>query len=233
MKLDVVIPTFMREGKLKRALSSIHSSIEQCGEDVEVMVRVFYSSPEEWTVAKREMIFSWLKCELLPNREFKLPDFWNDRLKESTADAMCYLTDDVLLNRYCLAIAVMEIQKMGFDGVVGFNIENITEAFQPCLAAFGVIGLKYADRFKDRKVFCPDYTSLYADLELQKQAEILGRFKFHKDCILIHYHPAYTLGEKDSTHAHTRRDFSKDRGTYERRSARDLVWGITEELINA
>ena len=142
MKLDVVIPTFMREGKLKRALSSVRGAMDQCRGDPEVQVRVFYSNPEEWQAARREMAWDWIQCELLPNREFKLPEFWNDRLKESIADAMCYLTDDVLLNKYCLAIAMMELKKLEMDGVVGFNIENITEPYQPCLAAFGIIGLK-------------------------------------------------------------------------------------------
>ena len=233
MILEVVIPTYLREDKLKRTLSSVRAAAEQCGESVEVKVKVFYSHAGEWAKAREEMDWPWIEHSFLTPRNFKLPDFWNDRLKESTADAMCYLTDDVLLNRYCLAIGAMEIKKMEFDGVIGFNIENITEPYQPCLAAFGIIGLKYANRFKDRKVFCPDYTSLYADLEVEKQATILGRFKFHKACILVHFHPAYTLSEgKDSTHLHTRRDFNKDKDTYDRRAARDLVWGLSEELIN-
>lgn len=235
MNLDVVIPTFMREEKLKRALLSVNEAIEQCSNDIQVRIKVYYSHAGEFSSAIKGMDWAWIEHHLLPqvSSKFKLPDFWNDRLRESTADAMCYLTDDVLLNRYCLAIAAMEIKKMEFDGVIGFNIENITEPYQPCLAAFGIIGLKYADRFKDRQVFCPDYTSLYADLEVEKQATILGRFKFHKACILVHFHPAYTLSEgKDATHLHTRRDFDKDRTTYDRRMARDLVWGLSGELIN-
>jgi hypothetical protein len=235
MKLDVIIPTYQRADKLKRTLSSLHCALEQCGEKVDVTVKVFYSDADEFVAAAREMGYPWLEHHLLSEteKEFSLPLFWNDRLRESRADAMCYITDDVLLNRYCLAIAAMEIEKLEFDGVIGFNIENITEPYQPCLAAFGVIGLKYADRFDNRQVFCPDYTSLYADIELQRQATILGRFKFQTACLLVHYHPAYTLGEMDATHAHTRRNFDSDKHTFEARSKRDLVWGLSYELLNA
>lgn len=231
MRLDVVIPTFMREDKLKRALSSVRNAAEQCGNDVDVKVKVCYSCPAEYLAAKRDMDWPWLEHCLLEEYPdgFRLPRFWNDALRASKADAVCYLTDDVLLNRYCLAIAAMEIKKMDFDGVVGFVIENHTEPHQPCQAAFGIIGMKYADRFPERQVFFPGYRSLYADMELQQQAQKLGKFKFHQNCLLVHFHPNYTLGERDDTHVHTRREFDKDRETFEERNAKGLIWG----LVNA
>lgn len=231
MKLDVVIPTYLREEKLARALSSIHGALDCLPADVFAKVRVFYSSQAEKAAAEKAFDYPWLEILLYEEKDFSLPRFWNHALRTSPGEAMCYLTDDVLLNRWCLAIACMEIKKMDFDGVVGFAIENITEPHQPCLAAFGVIGAKYADRFENRQVFCPEYRSLFADTELQRQAEILGRFRFHKACSLVHYHPAYTPEEADATHAHTRREFESDRKTFEKRTAQDLVWGISDELV--
>lgn len=234
MKLEIVIPTYLREEKLIRTLSSVRNAMDQLGPDVEASVKVCYSSEAECAVNTKGMNWPWIQHCLIEKYPdgFKLPRFWNDVLRACRADALCYLTDDVLLNRYCLAIAAMEIRKMNFDGVIGFAIENITEPHQPCQAAFGVIGMRYADQFKDRRCFCPDYTSLYADIELQKQAQVLGKFKFHTSCTLVHFHPAYEPNEMDQTHMHARRNSQLDRETFERRSERDLVWGLSEELIN-
>jgi hypothetical protein len=231
MILEVVIPTFKRFDKLKRTLGSIHNCMAMfklCKENSSVRVKVCYSSPKDYEQGKEELGYEWIEHYLLEPYDdgFKLPRFWNDMLRACTADAMCYLTDDVLLNRYCLIIGAMEISKMEFDGVIGFSIENHTEPVQPCLASFGIVGIKYADRFKDRAIFCPEYTLLFADMELQKQAEKLGRFKFHTACSLVHFHPAYELDEMDDTHDHARRDYHEDVSMFRYRSNNNLIWGI-------
>jgi len=232
MKLDIVIPTLKRKDKLERTLASIRCAITNSGSHVDAHIKVFYSDKEEYLNISDESGWPWVKNFLLPEKEFRITDFWNDRLKESTADVFCYLTDDISLDKFCLANMEPAINGMGFDGVLGFRIENITEREQPCLASFGVIGLKYADRFIDRKVFCPDYCSLFADMEFQRQAEALGKFKFVPECSLVHYHPNYMLAGNDSTHKHYRRNDSMDRKTFELRSKRNLIWGLNPELIN-
>lgn len=227
MILDIAIPTYLRAEKLMRALASIKASKEACPSDVKVNVDVFYSHSAEWLETSRVVGRDWIGHHLIENGEFRLPIFWNDRLRESKADALCFLNDDILLSKTCLTIAAKEIKKMEFDGVLGFRIENITETVQPCLTSFGVIGIRYADRFPNRKVFCPEYVSLYADVELQRQAEKLGRFRFVEQCSLVHYHPAYAPDEQDFTHLHTRRNFASDRAIFERRNKAGLLWGIT------
>lgn len=230
--VDVVLPTYQREEMLRRTLTSIHSAIELCRDKVEV--KVFYSLEEEWKKAKEEMQYSWLWHEMLPSLhdDFRAINFWNWYLKQMGSDALVYLTDDILLDRFCLLIAIEEIKKMDLDGVVGFHIDNRTEERQPCLAAFGVVGKKFAERFPDRAVFCPDYYSLFADLELQAYAESVGRFKFQSACRLVHYHPSYTNEVPDATHLHTRRRVSRESGIYLEREKAGLLWGESFKLIN-
>lgn len=226
MKLDIVIPTYMREEKLRRALSSIRNAMDYLPGDVMAIVRVFYSNISEQQLAELEMGWHWIEHRLLSAKEFRLPEFWNDRMEESQADALCYLNDDVLLEKGSLVKAFEILRQMNFDGVVGFDIKNRTEVDQPCLAAFGIIGMKYADRFPRRQVFCPEYTSLFADMELQCQAEKLGRFKYLRGCSVVHLHPAYSPNDHDFTHLHTRRNLIKDRETFDRRRALGLIWGL-------
>lgn len=230
MTLDVVIPTLMREEKLRRTLTSVHTALGVC--NFPVNVKVFYSDSEEKERAEKELNFSWLEHMIYGSEDFRAPRFWNDYLRTMEADALCYLTDDVLLDRYCLLIAAEEIKKMEFDGVVGFNIENRMEEVQPCLAAFGLVGKKFADRFPGRAVFCPDYYSLFADVELEKFAKLTGRFRFQGACKLVHFHPAYAPDEADETHLHTRRRISRESAIFEARSTGGLVWGKSFELVN-
>ena len=229
--IDVVIPTYGRPEKLRRALASVHTSLQLCRDRIEV--HVFYSDEKEYDEAKKDLKFKWLDHWMLPPRlDFRATHFWNHYLKTMYADALVYLTDDILLDQYCLLIAVEEIRKMSFDGVVGFNIDNRVEEKQPCLAAFGVIGAKFADRFPSRAAFCPDYYSLFADVELQAYAEEVKCFKFHEACRLVHFHPDYEQGSMDLTHLHTRRRVHKETDIYLRRRDAGLVWGKSFKRIN-
>lgn len=229
--VDVVIPTYGRPEKLRRTLASVHSALMVCRD--RVTVHVFYSVEAEYQAAKEELNFSWLSHWMLPEgMDFRAPAFWNHYLRTMHADALVYLTDDILLDQYCLLIALETIKKMEFDGVVGFHIENHIEEKQPCLAAFGVVGRKFAERFPDRGAFCPDYYSLFADVELQAFAESVKRFTFHEACRLVHHHPSYEPGAMDATHVHTRRRVHKETDIYMQRKERGLVWGQSFERIN-
>jgi hypothetical protein len=230
MNMDVVIPTFMREEKLRRTLASIHTALGVC--NFPVNVKVFYSDPDEKLRAEKDLDFSWLEHKIYGSEDFRAPVFWNDYLKTMDADALVYLTDDVLIDRYCLLIASEHLKKMDFDGVIGFNIDNRVEEVQPCLAAFGVLGAKFADRFPGREVFCPDYYSLFADVELEKYAKFVGRFKFEHACKLVHFHPAYAPDEADETHLWTRRRVSREAAFFEMRQSKGLLWGRDFERVN-
>lgn len=229
--VDVVIPSYGRVEKLKRTLASVHTAMNHCGARIDV--HVFFSDLKEYKEASKDMQFPWLSFWMLPEgQDFRAPLFWNNYLRTMYVDALVYLTDDIRLDQYCLLIAINEIEKMKFDGVIGFNIDNKIESEQPCKAAFGIIGKEFAERFPGRAVFCPDYYSLFSDVELQQYAEKIGKFKFHTACKLVHYHPGYESEEMDATHMHTRRRKEKEVKIFSERQEKGLIWGESFELIN-
>ena len=103
----------------------------------------------------------------LLDKEYQASVFWNDHMKQSNADVFIYINDDVRLeiNSLYRAVSLMNKYFSDLDGVVAFTQDNIPPD-QACKTAFGAIGSKVADRFKDRQVFCPDYKRFYLDSEM-------------------------------------------------------------------
>jgi len=233
MKLEIIIPTYKRQKKLIRTLASVKLALTHLPPNVVTSVNVYYSTPEEWLDAAKVVGRKWVNHHLLePTKEsFSVPKFWNDRLKNSQADMVCYLTDDVELNQFCLKVGVENLTRVDLDGLVGFCVFNINEPKQPCQASFGIMGKAFIDGFKNRRVFCPEYYLLFADCELEAYAKSVCKFKFVKDCILAHYHPSYVPAEHDETHEHIRENKMIDQAIYDARKKKGLIWGRSYELL--
>jgi len=228
MKLDVVIPTYRRAEKLKRCIESVQIAKRHLF-GVRVDIHVYFSSVSELEVFQATPLGKTCYYHLL-EKEFKPPVFWNDRLRYMTADALCYLTDDVVLDPMCLVKAWNELLRLRLDGVVGFEISNATDG-QPAKAAFSMIGRHYRNRFPEAKVFCPEYWCFYLDTELEMYASSINKFIFCKDTKLSHAHPVFLKAEPDECHKHHRRNSDKDVAMWAIRRAEKLLWGKSFELI--
>lgn len=228
-KLDVVIPSYRRLEKLGRAVESVERARLHCN-PVAVHLHLYFSDPTEAESAYVQYWSKpWVKVHLL-TKEFKASDFWNTHIEGMTADALCYLTDDVELHEMCLVEGWNHLQNLDFDGVVGFNVENSLDG-QPCKAAFGMVGKKFAGRFPDCQVFCPEYWCFYLDVELEEYASSLGRFFFAQQARMSHFHPEFEGGEPDECHKHHRRNKTKDIILHSVRREEKLLWGREFDLI--
>ena len=226
MKLDIVIPSRNRLKKLYDCIDSIREAVKEIPE-VECTIHIFVDFGESLFDVVSDMdIFIVHTLE----EEYRAPLFWNKYLKTMEADVLCYLNDDIKLDKYCLKEALSFLKGLDYDGVIGLNQSNQTGTTN-CSAAFGMIGSKFADRFPNREVFCPDYYCLYLDEELMKYAQSLNKFIFCNSAKLEHYHPSFTKEKPDDTHIHNRRHKQIDIEIYNLRKEKNLLWGESFEKI--
>jgi hypothetical protein len=226
MYLDVVIPTLNRKQKLIDCLESI--IIARRSEPVTVYV--YFSKKEELDYFKdKYKTYDWIKHKMTDYK--KCSSFWNSHLNRMKADAMCYLNDDVMLYPDTIErIKTTYLEQFSdFDGVLGICQANIP--IEKCVkSAFGVIGKKYAERFPNKGVFCPDYARFYGDAELQMFAESINKFYFTEDVKLIHRHPEFSKG-KDDTHRKVREFKEIDTVNFNKRRRKNYLWGRDFNLI--
>jgi hypothetical protein len=96
-------------------------------------------------------------------------------------------------------------------------------------SAFGVIGTKYADRFPDRQVFCPEYYRFYGDWELLEYTKSIDKFHYAENVKIQHLH-GDTYG-RDDTHREVRKYKEKDCPIFNMRQNKHLLWGKQFTLI--
>ena len=227
MNIDVIIPTKKRNEKLCNCINSLIEAKKHYS----VNVYVYFDNNEDLNECSVLFsVYDWLHFRIENN--YRVPTFWNTHLKQCKADVLCYLNDDVIVKEdiFKQIVKAFIIHFPDFDGVVGINQVNIPEG-QKVESAFGVIGIKYANRFPNKQVFCPDYYRFFADFELWQYAKHINKFVFSKKAQLIHLHPAFDSKQSDETHKEVRKYFSKDKKTFNIRKDNKLLWGLTYQLI--
>ena len=224
MQIDIVIPSKNRYNKLTNCLISIEKYITN-----NIVVYVYFSSQKE--IDSFDIKKDWLIIRLYEN--YIVPEFWNSHLKQCRADIMVCLNDDVLLKEN----TILEIEKAfmnnfpNFDGVVGLRQSNGPQ--EQCLdSAFCCIGLKYAQRFPQRQVYCINYKYFWADKELGDYAKKINKFYFAEKAEIIHLHPSFTKEIPDETHLYTRQYLMSDKTTYLKRKQLGYLWGENFNRIN-
>jgi hypothetical protein len=230
MKIDILIPTYNRLEKLQKAIYAIGEAKQLV--DYYIYCYVYSSNKKDYEESTETFKnLPWVLTRLLTIK-YKAPNFWNNHLKDSNADATYYLNDDVILYPACILTSITRLKYHypDFDGVIGLKQENIPET-QVCKAAFGLIGSKFADRFPERKVFCEDYYCMYLDKELELFSTKINRFTYAEEAKLIHLHPGFSEFEADKTHFHNRKFLVKDINMFKKRQEKKLLWGENFELL--
>jgi len=227
MKLDIVIPSKNRKEKLQKCLNSLFLS----GKDIlDLNIFLYLSSKEEYDYYR--FLFSNIR-QIIVRRiaDYRVPDFWNAFLCQCESDAMMYINDDIEFLEETIPIVLENYYSRfpDYDGVMGLNQVNITDP-NKVEAAFGVIGLKYADRFPDRQVFPPCYNRFYGDFELWLYAREINKFYFCEEARILHHHPSTNRSLEDSTHIDVRKWLAKDRAIFNLRKEKQLLWGRSFEL---
>lgn len=219
MKIDIVIPTRQRPKQLNLLLETI-----QCALIPNVKVWVFFDAWKELNQFKAEHNWhnKWLNMRIL-GREFAPPMFLNDFLLLSTADVVINLSDHCTVSEDYLKAVVKAFKKYfpDYDGVVAAKVSDMTKQME---SAFCAVGMKFADRFPNRAIWCPDYKVFYCDEELGLFAKSIDKFYFCEAAQLTYYFPHTTL-RMDSTWKWHRRNKREDVEMNRKRHKANLLWG--------
>jgi len=194
---DIYISTKQREAKLERCVKAI-----------------FANTYKNWRLVIRYNILDEI---IIQNS--------NREVKNMQGDWFLGLSDDTELLPDCLE-RLDEIARVTFpdtDGVIGLNQINIPDAPQ---GAIPCTGRKFAERFPNMQIQCPDYMYWNAEKEFEKYARSIGKFIWCSEARLNHYHPSVMPKEMDETHRELRqRTTACDMDVYEKRNAAGLLWG--------
>ena len=228
MKIDICIPSLNRRKKLDTCLNSIFKAD---GLD-NATIYLYLSDEAEYQHYWSYFDFAKDKVKVILLPQYKVPEFWNGHLATMEADAMFCVNDDVEFHKDTITNVMNEYQNKfpDFDGLMGLTQSNAIDG-QGFEGAFPIIGRKFADRFPDRKVWCPDYYRLWADNELMCYAKENGKFYFSNTCKIVHWHPAFG-GDRDLTHMKVREYLDRDKKTFQIRRAKGYLWGRDFNLIN-
>lgn len=222
MKYAIVIPSHHRVKKLEKCLNSIFlNSINL----KDVKIYLYFNDIDESNYF-RDQLRSFDNVSIRLVGLYRVPNFWNEFLLTMKEDVLVYLNDDCELLDDSLSIAIEEFN-YNFndnDGILGFNQINILDD-NKCLAAFGMIGSKFADRFPHRQVWCIEYNRFYCDRELYLFAKEINKFYYCERAKLNHYHPCTDNSLKDRTHYDVRKWLSKDRSIFQLRQQKNYLWG--------
>lgn len=234
----IVIPTYKRVKKLKRCIESLQRSTFKdwrlviVADNMDVDSVIYGNSIVDDRLAEvmvqpehRFVIGAW-------NR------FW-DEYKDKEFEGMLGLCDDVELHPDSLqkAIECFRTNYPDTDGVVGFK-QECTGRPDYTFKWFGqtIIGKKFASRYPNFQVHCPDYKHFYQDEEMYVFAESMKKFTCCPEALLIHYHPGFVEKELDETHDIIRKSKvspkNRDITTFNLRHSKNLLWGQSFELVN-
>ena len=145
----------------------------------------------------------------------------NKMVKELNSECFAYASDDLIFPSDCLHCALHTMRRRfpDGDGVVTLGKKN--------RCAFGLFGSKFADRFPDRQIFCPDYFHYGGDSELYRTLMSLNRFAYppKRDSQVQHSRL------KDGSWIMARKKRTKDLAMYKLRAEKGFSWGIDFNLI--
>jgi hypothetical protein len=228
MLLEIVIPSKGRIKKLEQCINSIFHSAEK----IPITLTLSFSVQKEFDYFQ-QLLGNMPNVNLELLTTYRVPEFWNNALRRTTANALCYLNDDILLFDDTLEVAMKEFQRLfpTYDGVLGLRQANLPES-QAVEGAFGIIGKKYTERFPDGMVWVPQYDRFYADFELWQYAKYINKFNFCTTARIIHLHPAFSDANIDETHKDVRKYFKTDKEKYEKRKQLGYLWGKDFNLLD-
>ena len=227
MLVDIAIPTLNRKDRLNKCISSILKASKTDN----IKLNIYFSDPFEMQYYKPYFV----QCENVILKMvdwYRVPNFWNSCLKNSEADVLCYLNDDIEVHDGFFEALEQAFKSNypDYDGVIGIKQDNLVKQNVETLqGAFGAIGLKYADRFPNRQIWCTDYNRFYADKELQLYAESINKFFYCEEAKIDHWHGSF-YGE-DETHKKVRLHLQEDKRTFNQRQTMGLLWGKTYDTV--
>lgn len=225
-KIEVVIPTRGRIGKLHKVLDSIPRSIGgfEGFNEITIIEKVVISDACPETV--KEVISVRPDVDkLVYVKEHKGAVFCRNLVTPAVEDMLLYATDDITFNGGSIGFALKSLLELfpDGDGVIGFLQENAPNRnFNP--AGVGLMGQKFIKRYPDRKIFYPGYFH-FSCQEILWLAQKYDKFALDEGAKIYHFHPAFYPLLKDQTHEDARIHHQKDKDLKRKRKEKGKIWG--------
>jgi glycosyltransferase involved in cell wall biosynthesis len=218
-RIDILIPTRNRLGKLERCLSTIPGRAF----GAKIYTHILCDGDEKtYNHFKNDPYYI---CKYFPghNGSVKLRNLE----AKDCEDAILYAVDDMEFFPGALEQAVDEFKEKfpDDDGVLGFT-QIGQNTFNP--AGVALMGKQFVNRYPDKQIFYPEYF-LFACQEIHWLAEKLKRFYLSPNAKIMHYHPSFHKTEMDQTHKDGRIHTKKDHALITERKSKGLIWGDNEK----
>ena len=165
--ITVLIPTISSE-RIQTLFQTVISIQAGKCRDAHVII-ISDGNPHIYKQAKKTL----KNVSVILNKErIGWPATMNKMFKELNSEYFAYASDDLIFPPDCLecAMATMKKRFPDGDGLVSLGKKN--------RCAFGLIGSKFADRFPDRQVFCPEFFHYGGDSELYWAVDLLNLFAY-------------------------------------------------------
>lgn len=218
-KIDVVIPTRKRIGKLHKAIDSIPHNVG------EVEVNVIVISDGDVETVQEVMLIMERVDQILFVRGHHGAVYCRNLVTPSCEDMVLYATDDITFRAGAIASALKSLDTLfpDGDGVIGFLQENAPNRnFNP--AGVGLMGQKFLKRYPGKKIFYPKYFH-FACQEILWLSDKHEKFVLDEGARLYHFHPAFYPKLKDQCHADARIFRKKDHDLIKKRKREGKIWG--------
>jgi len=222
MIVNVVIPTFDRIDLIKKTIDSLMNSN--------------YPEIKIWIcVDGNPNMIRWIE-DYCPNHDVKI--LYNKRRRDAVISynklflaidndgAILNATDDLIFYPGTIKTAVKTLFQMTSDGdgVVGMSQYQDGHP-KGRKFAFCLIGRKFADRYPNRQIYCPDYIHFNGDRELGYYAKMANRFIFQPEARVVH------IRLQDQTTKLGRIMYERDKKVFHARQAKKILWGLNFGLI--
>jgi len=222
-KIEVIIPTRGRIGKLHKVLDSIPESMGGLYQTV-FIEKVVISDACPQTVIEIIQLRPDVG-RLIYVRDHKGAVFCRNLATQTAEDMVLYATDDITFQEGSIGSATKSLFELfpDGDGVIGFLQENAPNRnFNP--AGVGLVGQKFLQRYPQKKLFNPRYFH-FACQEILWMAQKYDRFALDELARIYHFHPAFYPNLKDQTHSDARIHHQRDHALIKKRRKEGKIWG--------
>lgn len=143
------------------------------------------------------------------NRDLELINDW--QILVNFSDDMEFIVDgfdEMIRSHFAIHFPEYNGNMYYNDGFVGDKI-----------SAMSIIGRRYFDTVLGKKIYNPEYFSLFCDNEYTEVAVKLNKIQYYNIILYKHNHPANIGGVMDEQLTKTEAYWERDKNTYEKRKA--------------
>jgi hypothetical protein len=228
-RLDIVIPTRNRFGKLIEVLKTIPQySFMELSLGFDGDRTSFEKFSKMWGYWKGKSAFTYFFADQTGSVNVR------NYMTSKCPGSVLWATDDILFRKGSIESAWESLWREfpDGDGVVGFRQENARPAGNFCWTGVAIMGPKFLKRYPDKMISYPGYFH-FGTREIETLAKKLNKLYKDKNANIYHNHPDFYPKQMDTTHVEARVHQDQDVKLKKERVKQGLIWGFGNESHSA